>query len=209
MAIYRFKVTFEDYEEVYREIEIKSSQTFEEFHNIILKSIDFDGSADASFFISDDYWRKGEEIALRPSENKKEEAKRLMNKCKMAALIDDPHQKFVYVYDKNAHWSFMIELLKIVADDPKATYPKCAKTVGVAPKNTRMPIVAPAIVEDDDLDDEPHGDDDAYVNAHCEDGIAELGSEEGEEEEGTEEEEVGEEEENEFEDAGDEQFEED
>ncbi len=219
MAIYRFKVTFEDHEEVYREIEIKSTQTFEDFHFSIIKSVDFIGDYDASFFISDDYWRKGEEIVLRNlpethSKKHKEEVvpKRLMNKCKMASLIDDPHQKFVYVYDPHSHWTFMVELLKIVPDDIKASYPKCAKSVGIAPKNVKAPIIPSVIEDDEDFDDEPHTDDEAYQNAHCEDGIAELEGEEGELEESDDNGELAEEAEEDgadFEDFADQQFEED
>ena len=215
MAVYRFKVTFEDDEEIYREIEIKSTHNFEDFHTIILTSFNFDGNYDASFFISDDYWRKGEEIVLHPAkENDKrsrnnESPKRIMNKCKMASLIDDPHQKFVYVYDHNSHWTFMVELLKIVPDDSKSTYPKCSKTVGIAPKNTKTPIIVPDPLDDDDFDDEHDADDEAYVNAHHEDGLAQLEGEEGEDEEETEEMEEDSEEESDFEDLADQQFEED
>ena len=155
--IYRFKVTFEDNEDVYREIEIKSTQTFEDFHNVIIQSIGFDNMHDASFFISDDYWRKGEEIRLKPAEGLRQ-----MKKCKMALLIDDPHQKFVYIYDPKAMWTFMIELLKIVPDDAKATYPKCAKTVGEAPKQHKAStVVAPAEAEDDFEDEELHDDEES------------------------------------------------
>ena len=41
MAVYRFRVSFEDNEEIYREIEIKSFQNFEDFHNVITQSIGF------------------------------------------------------------------------------------------------------------------------------------------------------------------------
>lgn len=186
MAIYRFKVTFEDNEDVYREIEIKSTQHFEDFHNIIVQSIGFDNMHDASFFISDDYWRKGEEVRLKAAEGKRQ-----MNKCKIALLIDDPHQKFVYIYDPKSHWTFLVELLKIVPDDPKASYPKCAKSVGESPKQHIATNVAPPVDEDEDFDDdEPHSDDEAYVNAHSEDETALLEGEEGEEEETEEEEEM-------------------
>ncbi len=189
MAVYRFKIAFEDNEEVYREIEIKSTQTFENFHDVIIQSISFDNQHNASFFISDDYWRKGEEIVLRPeaeSKNHKKQdgevAKKLMSKCKMASLIDDPHQKFVYVYDLKTAWTFLVELLKIVPDDAKATYPRVAKSVGEAPKQYKASNVAAAAVEDEDFDDdEPHTDDAAYENAHSEDETALLESEEGEE----------------------------
>jgi hypothetical protein len=189
MAVYRFKITFEDNEEIYREIEIKSTQTFENFHDVIIQSISFDNQHNASFFISDDYWRKGEEILLRheaESKNSKKQegdvSKKLMNKCKMASLIDDPHQKFVYVYDLKTAWSFLVELLKIVPDDAKATYPRVAKSVGESPKQYKPSNVAATAVEDEDFDeDEPHTDDAAYENAHSEDETALLESEEGEE----------------------------
>ena len=65
MAIYRFRVTYEDHEDVYRDIEIKSIQTFEDLHHAIQEAIGFDKSKPASFYMSDDYWRKDQEITLR------------------------------------------------------------------------------------------------------------------------------------------------
>ncbi len=81
MSVYRFRVSFEDNEEIYREIEIKSLQNFEDFHTIILSSIGFDNKHQASFFISDDYWRKGDEITLKPvddEDNKKRKREELV-----------------------------------------------------------------------------------------------------------------------------------
>lgn len=190
MAVYRFRVTFEDNDEVYREIEIKSTQNFEDFHNIIVQSIGFDNLHDASFFISDDLWRKGDEIGLRPlSEDEVEKLKRRdlpvkkqMNKCKLASMIDDPHQKFVYIYDPKTAWTFMVELVKILLDDPKGTFPKVTKTFGESPKQHIASNVPPVVDEDEFDEDEPHTDDDAYVNAHAEDETALLEGEEGEEE---------------------------
>ncbi|CAN5518659.1 hypothetical protein BH10BAC1_BH10BAC1_15670 [soil metagenome] len=189
MAVYRFRVTFEDNEEVYREIEIKSTQNFEDFHNIIVQTIGFDNLHDASFYISDDLWRKGDEIGLRPLDEDEAEkrkrrdlpVKKQMNKCKMASLIDDPHQKFVYMYDPKAQWTFMVELVKILLDDPKGTFPKCIKSVGESPKQHKDTLVIPAVEEDEFDEDEPTHDDDAYVNAHSEDETSLLEGEEGEE----------------------------
>ena len=218
MAVYRFRVTFEDNEEIYREIEIKSTQNFEDFHNVIVQSINFDNMHNASFFISDDYWRKGDEITLRPvdeddNDDRKRKSlvpKKQMNKCKMASLIDDPHQKFVYVYDPKTAWTFLIDLLKIVSDDTKVSYPKCTKNVGEMPKQHKPSNIVPPVAEDTEFDDEPHIDEEAYVNAHSEDEIAVLEGEEGEEEEeataDAEEEDFGA---SEFEDHADGSFDED
>ena len=192
MSVYRFKVTFEDYDEIYREVEIKSNQTFEEFHHIILKSVKFDSIHNASFFVSDDYWRKGEEILLNPepepSSKKKrrddEVPKKLMKNCKMASLMDDPHQKFVYMYDQTALWTFMVELIRILPDDASIQYPRIAKSVDDAPPQYKMvaPVIpAVAFEDDDDFDEEePEPDEnDAYL-ANDDDDLAELEGEEGE-----------------------------
>lgn len=190
MAVYRFRVTFDDNEEVYREVEIRSTQTYQDLHMAILESIGFDHQHNASFFISDDMWRKGEEIVLRAEEapagkNRRDEVieKRLMSKCKMAALIDDPHQKFVYVYDYKAGWTFLVELVKIL-DDANKAYPICIKTVGEAPKQYKK-VAEVAVVDDEDdfeEEEEHHADDAAYVSASSDEDIAELEGEEGEEE---------------------------
>ncbi len=195
MAVYRFRVTFEDNEEVHREIEIKSVQNFEDFHNIIVQSIGFDNLHDASFYISDDLWRKGDEIGLRPlseeeiTKRKRNDLpiKKQMNKAKLASMIDDPHQKFVYVYDPKTSWTFMVELVKILLDDPKGSFPKVTKSVGESPKQHLTTAVVPPLDEEDFDEDEPHQDDEAYVNAHAEDETALLEGEEGEEEEAQEE----------------------
>jgi hypothetical protein len=148
MAVYRFKVTFEDQEDIYREIEIRSTQTFEEFHNAIQHAIGFDNSKEASFFISDDYWRKGEEITLRAAPGKKQ-----MAKSKIAPFIEDPHQKILYFFDPEAGWSFYVELLKIVEEDSKAKYPKCSKSAGTAPKQYKETNLPPPPPEDEEEQD--------------------------------------------------------
>ncbi len=193
MSVYRFRVSFEDNEEIYREIEIKSLQNFEDFHTIILSSIGFDNKHQASFFISDDYWRKGDEITLKPvddEDNKKRKREELrpkkqMSKCKMASLIDDPHQKFVYVYDPNVSWTLLVELIKILPDDAKVNYPRISKSVDDAPAQYKKNdfFAVEQVEEEFEEDEEEIEDDDAYSTADVDDGIAELEGEEGETEE--------------------------
>jgi hypothetical protein len=149
MAIYKLRVVFEENEDVYRDIEIKSGQTFEEFHEAIQEAYKFDKKHAASFFVSDDFWRKGQEITLRKEDlpldeidiRKKAEPKKLMAEVKIAKYIDQPHQRFVYVFDPVVQWSFLIELMKIDSDNPKVKYPVCVKTVGTAPKQYKQTII--------------------------------------------------------------------
>lgn len=172
MAAYRFRVTFEENDEVYRDIEIKSTQTFYDLHVAILASVSFEDNCDAAFFISDDVWRRGDEIALHPrkEESKKSRVKKvdppkyMMKNCKLAALIDDPHQKFIYIQDPDQQYVFTVELMKIIAIDPKINYPKCSKSVGIAPKKIKQQIVLPDLLEGEILDDDIGDDEEAYTN---------------------------------------------
>jgi hypothetical protein len=161
MAIYRFRVTFEDQDDVYREIEIRANQTFEDLHYALLESIGFDSKHEASFYMSDDFWRKGQEITLNPKpvdddddvpRLKRKAPAKTMKQSKLAAFIEDPHQKIVYVYDFKANWILYLELVRIGSEDPKISYPKCVKSAGAAPKQYKLvnPPPAAALEEDDE-----------------------------------------------------------
>jgi hypothetical protein len=146
MAVYRFRVSLEDNEDVYRDIDIKSAQNFEQFHTAIQEAYKFDAKHAASFFVSDDYWRKNQEITLRKEDlpldedeiRKKVEPKKLMSDTKISKYIEQPHQRFVYIFDPVVQWSFLIEMVKIAEENPKLNYPACTRSVGTAPKQYRQ-----------------------------------------------------------------------
>ena len=140
MAIYKFRVIFEDYEDISRDIEIRSTQTFFDFYQGILQSIDFDAKHAASFFSSDDYWSKGSEITLL--EEDLEPDVKLMKKVKIASLIEQPNQRFVFIYDKEIRWTLLIELIKLVPENITVTYPRCVKSAGTAPKQYKQKLIA-------------------------------------------------------------------
>ncbi len=135
MAIYRFKVTFEDYDEVVREIDIKSTQRFEDLHKAIHRSTGYDVEKSSSFYVSTDHWIKGDEIAYLPNQRKVDRGVSLMENVKLSSLIDDPHQKFYYIYNFDRPYDFHVELIKIILDtDPNIQYPFVSKSTGEAPK---------------------------------------------------------------------------
>lgn len=141
MALYRFKVIFEDYDEVIRVIDIKSTQTFFNLHVAIQDSILFDKSQLASFYLSDDQWKKGYEITLDDMHTTEDMADEnyiptpIMKESRLCDFINDPHQKFVYVFDFLNMWTLYVELTDIImSENPKLTYPAVTKSIGLAPK---------------------------------------------------------------------------
>jgi len=158
--VYRFKVTYEDHEDVFRHIEIKSSQSFLELHTAIQQSIGFDNSKSATFYMSDDYWRKVQEISVENTGEEKGKKTKIkksaagkeepQKKKTIADHIDDPHQRFVYIFDPEAEWTFLLELMKIVPADSSAVYPQCIKTAGNSPKQYKVSNLPPPPADEED-----------------------------------------------------------
>ncbi|MEJ7560098.1 MAG: hypothetical protein WKF66_17420 [Pedobacter sp.] len=135
MAIYRFKISFEDFDEVVREIDIKSTQTFEDLHKAIHRSTGYTPEKSSSFYVSTDHWIKGDEIAYLPAARKTERKVSLMEASKLSSFIEDPHQKFYYIYNFERPFDFHVELIKIILQtDPNIEYPYLVKSFGEAPK---------------------------------------------------------------------------
>src|SRR6185312_15500329 len=154
MALYRFRVTFEDYDDVVREIDIKSNQTFEDLHRAIHQSTGYNAEYPSSFYISNDQWTKGEEITYMPNQKRIDRGVALMDKVKLLSYIDDPHQKFYYTFNFDRPFDFHVELMKIILEEtPGVAYPAVVKSVGEAPKQfgnvLNTPIATP---EGDDFD---------------------------------------------------------
>lgn len=155
MAVYKFKVWFEDNEDVVRVIEVKSTQTFLDLHNAIQDSVGFDKSQLASFYVSDDQWKKGLEITLEQmgDEDDDEAPLLIMKQTRLCDVINDPHQKFVYIFDFIEMWTFCVELTGInIKEDPKAKYPVCIKSTGMSPKQYDK-VARFGFVEDNEFDE--------------------------------------------------------
>jgi hypothetical protein len=152
MHVFRFRVFLEDVDEFYRDIEILASSTFEQFHTIIKQSVELQGQELASFYMCDGKWTRRQEITLvdmvedEDDEDEVAKAPLVMCKCKLAELIDDPHQRLVYVYDFLNFYEFNIELLKIIPADKKVKYPRCVRKSGIIPKPGS---ITPAPIPDD------------------------------------------------------------
>lgn len=160
MAIYRFRISFEDYDEVIREIDIKSNQTFKDLHFFFLQNVGYDPEKPSSFYVSNDHWIKNEELAYLPNQRKIDNGVALVEDSKLFKFIDDPHQKFYYIYNFEKPVEFHVELIKILDNNPNLTLPSLFKSIGEAPK-----IVVPILGSADEIT----GDEDDFIDEMDED----------------------------------------
>jgi len=160
MSVYKFRIIFEDNENIVRDIEIKTTQSFADLHTAIQQAIGFDNSKKVEFFLSDDYWRKTNKISDED-----------FKKAKLAKFIDDPHQRFIYVFDPEVRWTLLLELFKVLPDTQGVEYPRCVKSVGKSPlqyRKTNNGIKSQkeelkTIDDDEEIDDEDFYKDDEEV----------------------------------------------
>jgi Plasmid pRiA4b ORF-3-like protein len=130
--IFKFRVIIDTEEDVFRDIEIETEASFEDFHRAILDGFDFEEGEMASFYMSDENWEKGLEVPLMDMGGK-EGANMSMSNTKLSDLLSKPSEKVLYVYDFLRMWIFYIELLEVTKDKPSTIYPRVAMVYGDAP----------------------------------------------------------------------------
>ncbi len=134
MAILKFRIYFEEDESVYRDVAIRHTQTFKDLHDIILKAYEFDNKHKATFFRSNDHWLRGREISLEAYDKEYKAPPLIMQETTIGSEIRDPNQRFIYLYDFNKNWGFLVELINVTKEEnPKLTYPAVVRTEGIAP----------------------------------------------------------------------------
>lgn len=169
MSVLKFRVVLDTKADVFRDIEILTDQTFEEFHVAICNAFGFVGDQMASFYMSDDVWSKGQEITLMSVvEGKPEEgAPLLMENTVMDDMIIEEDEKLVYVYDFLRMWCFFIELIEESKEISDREYPRITLRLGETPSEDSKKQAAIDNAYDDD-DEEEEDDNDSSLSEDLE-----------------------------------------
>ncbi len=134
MPILKFRAYYEDDETVYRDVAIRPSQHFTQLHESILKAYEFDSKHQATFFRSNDKWQRGREISLSVYDKSYQAPPLLMEETTIGSEIKGPNQRFIYVYDFDKNWNFLVELIQVSKEeDPALSYPVITRSEGLAP----------------------------------------------------------------------------
>jgi hypothetical protein len=150
--IYRFRVILDNdtEEDIFRDIEIRKTDSLEDLHNAITQSFGFDGAEMASFYVSDDEWNQGEEISLFDLSEGLDTVK-LMTETSIESVTDEKRTNLIYVYDFLNMWMFFVELGEIVEATEGADYPNLMFVHGQIPNEA--PIKEFSAESEDDFDE--------------------------------------------------------
>jgi hypothetical protein len=164
--IYRFLLLSDEIDNFKREIQINSQSTFYDFHKAIIAATGYDEKQLYTFFICRDNWDKQTEVTQIEMDTSSEEDSYTMENTALEDLLEEEHQKILYVFDQLSDRMFFIELNEIITGK-NIDKPVCTKSEGNPPvqfidyetaiKDTRLDLDEDFYGEDeyddDDLDD--------------------------------------------------------
>lgn len=138
--VFRFLILSDEVDDFKREIKIDSEATFLDLYNAIMDSVGYTKDQMCSFFICDDDWSKNTEITLVEMDTSSEVDNYIMEDTRLEELLEDEHQKLLFVFDYMTERAFFMELREII---PNKDLDKgvCTKSKGEAPQQI-MPLDA-------------------------------------------------------------------
>lgn len=133
--VFRFLILSDEVDDFKREIKIDSEATFLDLYNAIMDSVGYEKDQMCSFFICDDDWSKNTEITLVEMDTTSEVDSYIMEDTRLEELLEDEHQKLLFVFDYMTERAFFMELREIIPGKD-LDKPVCSKSAGLPPAQT-------------------------------------------------------------------------
>ena len=171
---YRFEISLPTSSDFRCEIAVGGEQTFQQFHDKIVETLNYDSSQMASFFTLDRMGNRVKEIALMDMTTEDEENETLvMDNTKISDIIKPGCLELEYVYDFFSNKYFKVEYAGEYIRDSSDVMPVCVACEGDIPEqfsyedgNADWEFDKPEEEYEGDYDDEDRqdrgGDDDYY-----------------------------------------------
>ena len=172
---YRFEISKPDSNDFRCEIAINGEQTFQQLHDKLVETLNFDGSQMASFFTLDKMGNRGKEIALMEMSADDEEDNNtlVMDVTTIREVVNASCIELEYVYDFFANQYLKVEYAGEYIGDSADVLPLCVycedsfmEEFGGSGRRRRGGDDDDEDFrfgdEDDDYRDDSYGDDDGY-----------------------------------------------
>ena len=158
MMIFKFRILSGEFDDFIREIEIRTDQTFFDFHNTLQDSVSYDKSQMASFFLSNEKWEKGQEITLFEMTEDDDSDVIVMDVALISEFVKTKKQKILYLFDFFSERSFFIELVGVLEVNKSIQYPICTRNEGETPVQFLIDVDKGSLsnesfIEEDEEDD--------------------------------------------------------
>lgn len=129
MSVFRLGVYVDELDDVFREIEVKGDQLFQDFHLAIVQAYKLNAKEQASFFVSNNRWQKINEITLGTGSVFEDAIDG--QETKIEAVLPASATKLIYFNEDASDYTFLIQIEDLKDEaDPKKKYPAVVKTKG-------------------------------------------------------------------------------
>ncbi len=133
MHVFKFKISWVEDDNIQRDIEIKSSQTYGELHSVIKTAFALPNELEGKFYVSNEAWVKGQALCTLVQKNIKGAVELSCNKTPIGALVNEPNQRFIYLLANDKEWHFYLELILINKETAEIQLPRITRTEGLSP----------------------------------------------------------------------------
>ena len=174
--IYRFLIISDESDDFKRDIRIDSETTFLELHDAIIESVGYKTGEMSSFFICDEDWNKETEITLVEMDTSSEYDNYTMADTKLEDLVEEEHQKLLFVFDYMTERAFFMELGEIIPGK-NLKKPECVLAVGAVPAQFIDFEDTDIIPSASTIDEDFYGDSEYDPDELGEDGFNSFGGE--------------------------------
>ena len=96
--VFRFRMLSDENDNFVRDYEVLYDTTLLEFHDFILRSLEYDDCM-ASFFTADDRWNKGREFTLMDMGDGGDEGPVAMDRVTLGQIIHNRRDRLIYLFD--------------------------------------------------------------------------------------------------------------
>lgn len=149
---YRFKIISQESSDFLLEVKLNENNSFFDFHRLIQKSLGYESHQLASFFVSNERWKKIKEVSMLDL-GINGAAYYIMQKTKLSELIKSKEQKLIYTFDFINDRSFLIELTGKIMEN-KLNEPLVTLKKGDAPVQVLGEEIVdqePAILQEEEV----------------------------------------------------------
>ena len=120
-----------EHEDVYRDIDILTNQTFEDLHQAIVQIFGIESQDDlVSFYLADDFWNKTEELPMFKDYTYAEGS---IADREIHVFIEKDRQRLCYAVGDLTPWEFQLEVMGAYEADITIDYPFLAESHGLMP----------------------------------------------------------------------------
>ena len=135
--VFKFRIISDKIENFVLHIDADAKNTFFDLHEAIQDECKYDPSQLATFYLADEEWDKGQEIAMFTSQSSKKANTLSMKNSILGDHLKEKEEKLIYIFDVLNQKSLYIELNEIVMEK-KLNMPVVTLNRGMIPAQSSI-----------------------------------------------------------------------